>query len=144
MQTQDAENIISFEIKEDDIISKVIIHSDYFKEILTDLIWNSEDLEISVDPEFGLVFTTIRQAVTSIKKIRKSSDKLLNVEFKELHTHAYKSKFIKLCLKVLAHAERTCIRIDSNGLLNIEYMVNLLGKKGFVQTYCLPNVESTI
>lgn len=145
LSPQDSENIISFDMKNESIISRVIVQSDYLKETFNKLIWNGENLQISVDPNFGLVLTTTGGGVTSTYKIHKDSTKLLKYEFREVHSNAYKIKFIKLCMKALNQSEKTCIKIDRNGLLNIEYMVRTIGDhKCYVQTFCLPNVDSSI
>lgn len=47
-------------------------------------------------------------------------------------------------MKALSQSEKTCIKIDENGLLNFEYMVNIFNERCFVQSYILPNVDSTI
>lgn len=146
LSPKDSENIISFDMKPENILTKIIIESDYLRKALERLNFsNVDDLQISVDPEFGLVLTTVGDGVTSTHKIEKSSDKLLNHEFKKLHINVYKSKFIKHCLNALSQSGKTCLKIDIHGLLNIEYMVNTIGEhRCYVQTFCLPNVDTTI
>ena len=145
LSTQDSENIISFAIDTDKVLSKVIMQSDFFKDILNELNLNSENIQFSVDPEFGIVLVTSGQGATSIKKVPKTCTKLINHNFKELHTNSYMTKFIKTCMKALNQSTKICIKVDQAGLLNIEYMITLFGDmKFFVQTYCLPNLESTL
>lgn len=145
LSPQSSDNIITFDLRNENIISRVIVQSDYLRETFNKLIGNGENLQISVDPEFGLVLTTTGAGVTSTHKISKDSTKLLNHEFSQLHSNAYKIKFIKLCMKALNQSTKTCIKIDTNGLLNIEYMVRTIGdQKCYVQTFCLPNVDSSI
>lgn len=74
--------MISFELQEQNLISKMIIQSEYFKSILNELNLNSDNIQISIDPDYGIVIVTFAQNVTSIKKIPKESRKLINYDFK--------------------------------------------------------------
>ena len=145
LSPKDSESIISFDMKPENVLTKIIIESNCLREAFSQVITNGENLQISVDPEYGLVLTTTGQGVTCMHKIGKDSSKLVNHEFKRLHSNAYKTKFIKLCMKPLSQSTKTCLKIDTNGLLNIEYMVSTIGDhRCYVQTFCLPNVDSAI
>lgn len=144
LSPQESEHMISFELHNPDSPTRMIFHSEFFKDILSELNLNSENIQISIDPDFGLVMCTSGQNVTSLKKIPKGSSRFLSTDFKMLQTNSYSTKYIKLSMKALAQSEKTCIKLDENGLLNIEYMVYIFKERCFVQSFILPNVDSSI
>ena len=69
LSPQDSENIISYEMKNENLLSRIIIQSDFFKEVLSELNLNSDNLQINVDPDYGIVLVTSGDGVTSTKKV---------------------------------------------------------------------------
>jgi len=107
--------------------TKIVIKSESLKDAFNELDWSSStvDFHVSKNEEPNFRLATSGTGATCCVDYLKDSEALLEFSCEGTHTFHYKIKYVQPCLKALAVAKRTRIRIDTRGLLSLEYIIGV-------------------
>lgn len=141
--TQEPGNMLLFEIAPSSTISKVIVQSDFLKEVWNDLDLTSDHMRLTLDENEGLTFATKSQYGAIESSIGSKSEMVSQFRCEGVQTNSYPMAIVKCGLKALGQSSKTSLRTNRDGLLSIQYMLNMTEEtKCFVEFFCLPTLDT--
>ncbi|XP_077479296.1 cell cycle checkpoint protein RAD1 isoform X2 [Stigmatopora argus] len=143
IQTQEPEEPIDFEFCCTNVTNKVILLSESLKEAFSELDMTSEVLQIIMSPNqpyFRL--STFGNAGSAHYDYPKDSDMMELFHCTTRQSNRYRMALLTPSTKALALSCKVSVRMDSRGVLSLQYMVrNDDGQICFVEYYCCPDEE---
>ncbi|XP_077593892.1 cell cycle checkpoint protein RAD1 isoform X2 [Stigmatopora nigra] len=143
IQTQEPEEPIDFEFNCSNVTNKVILLSESLKEAFSELDMTSEVLQIIMSPSqpyFRL--STFGNAGSAHYDYPKDSDMMELFHCTTRQSNRYRMALLTPSTKALALSCKVSVRMDSRGVLSLQYMVrNDDGQICFVEYYCCPDEE---
>ena len=125
------------------VIARIIMLTDYLKDVLQELDTKSDFVEFVVCPKEQIFsMSTYGSAVNFCVEIPFDSEIVSHSEVKEYICVRYQLNLLRHALKPISMAEKVSIRIDARKLLSIQYMIQLNDEtKSYMEFYCAPDVE---
>lgn len=136
-------NMHIFEMKKEETVGKVVIDAELLRDLWCELDLTSQVIEITISPEepyFRIsTSSTLGQVNTDIHK---DSEKISLFTCEETQNNQYKTSFLKSMIKALNQSSKTSIRVNDQGLICIQHMLNLdQFTGGFIEFFCLANIS---
>ncbi|XP_063242126.1 cell cycle checkpoint protein RAD1 isoform X2 [Bacillus rossius redtenbacheri] len=145
IRTLEPDSPLEYSFQPDDVVNKVILHSESFREVFSDLDPSSDLLEMTLTPDPGqLCFTTDGQAGETQISIPKDSELIEAFDCSVKTVSRYQFSYIKPSLKALAISAKASVRINEQGLLCFQYMVPTEVETCFIEYYCLPLTDDNM
>ena len=142
IRTREPEPCLDFNFATANIVSKVIMKSEYLKDVFTELDTQSETVELRVSPtEKTFRVTTKSPTGESEATVPDSSDMVEQFTSNATSQARYKLGMIRHGLKPLSLSDKVSIRMDDRDFLCLQYV--LLTEQGslFMEFYCAPDEE---
>ena len=142
IRTREAEECLDFNFANASIASKIILNSDYFKEVFSELDTSSEYIEFIVSPtdQYYQIKTSGPAGDCSVS-VPSSSDMVELFNSSTLTRAKYKLALLKHGIKPLSLSEKVSIRMDDRDFLCLQYMVRTDKGPAFLEFYCAPEEE---
>lgn len=140
--TQESVGLSLLELPKECGVAQCYVLSDLLRDVFADLDMASERLQITFDYQHGLKFCTRSQYAIIEAKIHVSSSALSHFTCDTVHTFVYPITVLKHSLKVLGQSKKTCIRVNGEGLLSLQYQIVLDRRiQVFVEYVCIPSID---
>ncbi|XP_034235085.1 cell cycle checkpoint protein RAD1-like isoform X1 [Thrips palmi] len=139
IRTQDPGEIADFSFGDDSVINKIILRSEFLKEILDELDTTSEfiGIELSGSYPFFRFFMSSRLGESEYQ-IEKTSDMIEHFDCKVRTAFRYRSEHLKHTIKAIAVSQKVSLRMDEKGLLCFQCMMKMDdGQICFVEFFCI-------
>ncbi|EGD73030.1 hypothetical protein PTSG_04741 [Salpingoeca rosetta] len=140
IRTQEADEFASIDMRTAAIPTNVIMKSDWLAEVFSELDTTSTVIEFYVAPtapHFRL--STFGTAGTSQIDCPKTSDKVESFQCDKPLKFNYKLKLLKPSEKALALASQVSVRINEEGILSMQFLVETDVQSVFIEYLCLPD-----
>jgi len=143
VKTREAEECLDFNFANAQIISKVIMNSDYLKDVFSELDTSSEYIEFSISQECPSNFRikTTGPAGDSTVSVPTSSDMVELFNSSATSSAKYKLAMLRHGIKPLSLSEKVSIRMDERDFLCLQYMVRTDDGPAFLEFYCAPEED---
>jgi len=142
VKTREAEECLDFNFANAKIISKVIMNSDYLKEVFSELDTSSEYIQFCISPTSPhFQIKTMGPAGDCNVSVPNSSDMMELFTSTSTSTAKYKLAMLKHGIKPLTLSEKVSIRMDERDFLCFQYMVRTDDGPAFLEFYCAPEEE---
>ena len=143
IRTKEAEECLDFNFANAAIVSKIIMNSDYFKEVFSELDTTSEHIEFIISPESpdNLQIRTSGPAGECCVSVPSSSDMMEHFQCDRVSRAKYKLSLLRHGIKPLALSEKVSIRMDDRDFLCFQYLVRTEAGQSFLDFYCAPEEE---
>lgn len=139
IKTQETDETLDFNFSRSTILVKVIIISDYLKEIFNEIDNTSELIEFHICPTKKIFrLTTFGNCGDFSIDIPAHSDMISHFHVERLTIAKYKLSVLKHAFKPIALTEKVSIRMDSRDFLCLQYMIKLDEGTSFLEFYCAP------
>jgi len=143
VRTREAEECLDFNFTTSSITSKVIIVSEYLRDVFSELDYTSEYIEFLVSPSPpALQLRTSGAAGDCTVTIPESSDMAEHFKCSQPAAARYRLNLLKHGIKPLSLSEKISVRIDSRDFLCLQYMVRTDQGPAFLEFYSAPEEES--
>lgn len=130
-------------MNEEDVVNKIIIDAEALREVWSDLdtasneiffIFKSKNFKISTQSCFALIDYQFSQDL----------DIVFDFVCRKEQTNSYSMSLMKIGQKALSQSSKVSIRLNSEGLLSIQYLF-VLGDDhlAYAELFCVPNFESS-
>lgn len=139
IKTQDPGEIADFSFEDDCVINKVILRSEFLKEILDEMDSTSEfiGIELSDNTPFFRFFMSSRLGESEYR-VDKTSDMIEFFDCKARTAFRYRFEHLKHTVKAIAVSQKVSMRMDENGLLCFQCMMKMDdGQICFVEFFCI-------
>jgi len=144
VKTREAEECLDFNFANAKIISKVIMNSDYLKEVFSELDTSSEYIQFSVAPTAPhFQICTMGPAGDCTVCVPNSSDMVELFTCHQVSKARYKLAMLRHGIKPLSLSEKVSLRMDERDFLCLQYMVRTDDGPAFLEFYCAPEEESS-
>jgi len=143
IKTREAEECLDFNFANAKIVSKVIMNSEYLKEVFSELDTSSELIQFCVsshEPNFQI--KTMGPAGDCSVEVKNTSDIIELFSSSHISKAKYKLTMLKHGLKPLSLSEKVSLRMDERDFLCLQYMVRTDDGPAFLEFYCSPEEES--
>ena len=143
IRTREPESCLDFNFPTANIVSKVIMKSEYLKDVFTELDTLSEMVELRVSPtEKTFRVATQSPAGECEATVPDSSDMVESFTSSATSQARYKLALIRHCLKPLSLSKKVSLRMDDRDFLCLQYViVTEDGGQVFIEFYCAPDEE---
>mmetsp|Transcript_25953 Transcript_25953/g.65220 ORF Transcript_25953/g.65220 Transcript_25953/m.65220 type:complete len:280 (+) Transcript_25953:94-933(+) len=106
------------------ILNKVIMRSDTLKEVLSELDWSNDAMVLLLSPDDPFFrISTVGPSASFQIDFPKDADVFEHFSCTQTQQTTYKLRFLQPCLKALAAASKTQVRVNQQGMLNLRHMV---------------------
>jgi len=142
VKTKEAEECLDFNFANAKITSKVIMNSDYLKEVFSELDTSSEYIQFCISqasPNFQI--KTMGPAGDCNVSVPTSSDMVELFNSTSTSSAKYKLAMLKHGIKPLGLSEKVSIRMDERDFLCLQYMVRTEDGPAFLEFYCAPEED---
>jgi len=142
IKTREPEDSLDFNFANAKIISKIILNSDSFKEVFSELDTSSDYIEFIVTPEpRSLTILTSGPAGECSVSVPETSD-MVELFICEAKSHAkYRLSLMRHGIKPLTLSEKVSVRMDDREFLCLQYMVRTDQGPAFLEYYCAPEED---
>ena len=141
----DASDTLSFDAVHHNttVVARIIMMTDYLRDVLQDLDSKSEVVEFVVCPQQeSFSMSTFGSAVDFCVEIPFDSEIVSHSQVTEYVCVRYQLSLLRHALKPISMAEKVSIRIDTQKLLAMQYMIQLNDEtKCYMEFYCAPDVD---
>jgi len=141
IRTYDPDEIMDFEFSLTSIAAKIIMKAEPIRETFNDLDSSSEYMEICVQPDKGIRFSTVGTHCTSETAILKESEFVEVFTCTQKLSHKYRISLLKPSARALHLATKVSIRIDDRGFFSMQYMIEHEGQVIFIEFFCSPQED---
>ena len=142
IRTREPEPCLDFNFATANIVSKVIMKSEYLKDVFTELDTLSEMVELRVSPtDKTFRVATLSPAGECEATVPDSSDMVEHFTSNATSQARYKLGMIRHGLKPLALSDRVSLRMDDREFLCLQYILNTEKGNVFLEFYCAPDEE---
>ena len=144
IKTREPEDPLDFNFANANIVSKIILNSDAFKDVFSELDTSSDYIEFIVTPEpRSLTILTSGPAGEASIIVPESSDMVeLFTYDSETQSHAkYRLSLMRHGIKPLTLSEKVSVRMDDRDFLCLQYMVRTDQGPAFLEYYCAPEED---
>lgn len=155
--TKETQEQIEFDFDNSDTVCRVIIQSemmkglfhprlirdqksrDSFAEILNDLDTSSDSLELSANPDEQVLKLSTSGVIGRLDiEIPKDSEMVHSFSSTKFTLAKYPMALIRHSLRPLSMSEKVSIRVNSQDILCLQYMIKIDDLKSFVEYKCIP------
>ncbi len=138
IRTLETNGPIDFNFRSSPIVNRAIIKSQFLKDAFAELdAPGAGVVRIRMSPEAPFLSMSVRGDSSSYQvdfPLDKDQDVFTAFECKEAVTHSYKLSLIHPCVRVLAKAEQTNMRINEDGMLSMQHVIpNETGNSNWVE-----------
>jgi len=142
IRTREPEDPLDFNFANANVISKIIINSDGFKEVFSELDTSSDYIEFVITPEpRSLTIKTSGPAGDCSVCVPESSD-MIELFTCAAQSHAkYRLSLLRNGIKPLTLSEKVSVRMDEREFLCLQYMIRTDQGPVFLEYYCAPEEE---
>jgi cell cycle checkpoint protein len=135
-----ADEILDFDFNSANVLSKIIMKSEYLKEAFVDIDTTSETMEFKIShTEPQLRISTYGEAGRTHVDYPNITDVMETFECREEHTNSYRLSLLKSSIKALVQSSKVSIRTDSRGFLSLQFLIKSDdGQVSFVDYLCAP------
>lgn len=142
VKTREAEECLDFNFANAKIISKVIMNSDYLKEVFSELDTSSEYIQFCVSPGTpNFQIRTMGPAGDCNVDVPNSSDMVELFTSSNTSSARYKLAMLRHGIRPLGLSEKVSIRMDERDFLCLQYMVRTDDGPAFLEFYCAPEED---
>jgi len=142
IKTREAEECLDFNFASSQIISKIIMNSEYLKDVFNELDPSSEFIQFSISPkDETFKITTQGPAGECVVTVPKDSDMVEHFTCSGPSVARYKLAMMKHGMKPLGLSEKVSVRMDCRDFLCLQYMVRVADRPAFLEFYCAPEEE---
>nr|ACO11061.1 Cell cycle checkpoint protein RAD1 [Caligus rogercresseyi] len=140
IRTIDSSETLDFSFGRNDLLAKVILYSDKFKEIFSEIDASSDFIFIYVEDSL-LQIRTKGSGGKVILDIPSDSDMVSSFMAKEPLAARYRHSLLKHAFKPIGMSEKVSIRIDKRSFICFQYMVKVESETSFLEFYCAPEED---
>ena len=142
IKTKEVEECLDFNFAKANVVSKLIINSDYLKEVFSDLDTSSEHIQIQISPDVQtLEMVTSGPAGDSTITLPADSPMVEHFSSSRTSKAKFKLQLIKHGIKPISLSEKVSIRMDEREFLCFQFMVRTDNGPAFLEYYCSPEEE---
>jgi len=141
IRTKEAEECLDFNFAHAQIVSKIIMNSDYFKEVFSELDTSSDYIEFIISPNGQFQIKTCGPAGDCNVSVPSTSDMVENFTSSSVSSAKYKLSLMKNGIKPLSLSEKVSVRMDDRDFLCLQYMVRTENGPAFLEFYCAPEED---
>ena len=124
IKISDPVTLTQYNLREADIHTKIIMKSEALKEAFSELDWSNDYLTWEISPEEPHFRIKARGTGTACQVDYPKECEIFELfECSHPVVRDYKMKMIQPCLKALAVAKKTQVRINAVGLLSLQHMI---------------------
>ncbi|CAF0724588.1 unnamed protein product [Didymodactylos carnosus] len=120
----DADETIDFEFQTENILAKIMLKADGFKEALSEIDLKADCIELLIseqNPQFRLIANGV--GGSSSVDITKTSEIMESFLCTQTIHNRYKTQFFQYIIKALTIATKVSLRIDGRGILCIQFLI---------------------
>jgi len=142
IKTKEAEECLDFNFANANVVSKLILNSDYLKEVFNDLDTSSEYIQFIISAE-DKTFQMITSGPAGDSTISLPAGSVMVEHFSSLKTSnsKYKLQLLKNGVKPISLSEKVSIRMDERDFLCFQFMVRTDNGPAFLEFYCSPEED---
>jgi len=143
LNTLETEELLNFNFRSVPILNRVVMKSDGVKEVFNELDWSSTlvTLVLSPDPPYFRLTTSGPSGSCQVD-YPKDSQVFERFECQQTQSNNYKLKLLQPWIKALQHAEKTLLRMNQDGVLNLQHMIKTEDRNTcFADFFILPTVD---
>ena len=129
-----------FDLDQEEISCRMIIVSSYLKEALKE--FDSTVIDFAFqreEPYFSLSSIDLLGSITS--EFGKNIDIIETYACTERQKRNYKIPVLNILRHALDTSSKTCVRVNSIGILSLQLMITTDRQPAFVEYLCIPQVE---
>lgn len=142
IKTSEADENLDFNFANAKIVSKIIMHSSYLKEVFSELDNSSDHIEFIINPsDETFRVRTIGPAGECEISVPSSSDMVEHFNSSNVSKARFNLSLLRNGLKPLAFSDKVSIRMDEREFLCLQYMVNTDSVPTFLEFYCAPEED---
>jgi len=144
LRTLEIEELLNINFRSVPIFNKVIMKSEGVREAFNELDWSSTfvTLLLSPDPPYFRLTTSGPSGSCQVDYPR-DSEVFEKFECQQTQSNNYKLKFLQPSIKALQHAEKTQMRVNQTGILNLQHMIRTEDKNTcFADFFIFPTVDA--
>ena len=142
IKTREAEECLDFNFSNTKIAGKMIINSEYLKEVFSDLDMSSEYIEMKISSESSqLELMTAGPAGESSVCLPADSVMVEHFSSSAMSHGRYKLQLLKNGVKPIGLSEKVSIRMDERDFLCFQYMIRTDSGPVFLEFYCSPEED---
>lgn len=143
VRTKEAEECLDFNFTNSKIVSKIIVNSDYLKDVFSELDSTSEYIEFLISPSTPrFQLRTSGPAGDCTVTVPSNSNMIELFKSESTSTARYRLAMMKNGLKPLPLSEKVSVRMDERDFLCLQYMVRTDDGPAFLEFYSAPEEES--
>ncbi|GLH03962.1 Putative cell cycle checkpoint protein RAD1 [Gryllus bimaculatus] len=143
IKTMEPEQMLDFHTGTLNIINKVMLRSEYLKEVFNELDPMAEYVEFILSPNTPYFRLSTHSIGGDCRvDIPKDCDMIESFQCTSLTAAKYKLSHIKPSCKPLSLSQKVSISTDERGLLCFQYMIRIENYNGYIEYYCTPIVDS--
>jgi len=140
LNTRDVDYCIDFSFSTNLVMSKIVMVSEMFKDIVSSLTSTSDYITISVNNK-SIKFTCDTVYGDSDIEMKCSSEMIEVFTCVSPIKSKFKLSMLKHGLKPLAFSEKVSLRIDNRNFLCIQHLMKVEGEgRGFLEFFCVPDI----
>uniref|UniRef100_A0A158R4U6 Cell cycle checkpoint protein RAD1 n=1 Tax=Syphacia muris TaxID=451379 RepID=A0A158R4U6_9BILA len=141
IRTQNPDVILDFDFGAFGILAKVILKPQKLKEVLQDLDASSPTVDIKVS-RHGIYVSTEGEMGKIRAEFPQRSEQIEHLDCSEDVEHKYRLALIKRMLPSLTLSQKVSLRIDSRGVLSLQFMIESSESSHiFIEFFCVPDAE---
>lgn len=123
IRTRPADDTLDMHFRDSPVQSKIILRSGALKECISEMEWLGDTLFFCAEPEEGFTIKCSGSAGSNQIDIPRDSEAYYLFECSTSHSNSYRLSHIHHCIKALTQSERTCIRMNQQGVLSLQHML---------------------
>ncbi|KAL6437863.1 hypothetical protein ACFW04_004293 [Cataglyphis niger] len=124
LKTLEVDTLLDFHLEAENIVNKVVLQTELLKDIIAELDPTSELVEFHLSPDdpFFRISTNGLGGICHID-LPHNSALIDTFQCTSTATSSFKLAHIKPAMKALSCANKVCLRTNSTGILNFQYMI---------------------
>jgi len=129
-----------FNLRATEIFTKIIIKSESLRDAFNELDWSNSTVILKVSPSApNFRLSTSGTGASCQVDYFQESEVFESFECKQAQSFEYKLKLLQPCIKALAVSKKTQVRINTDGLLSLQHMIQTEdGQLSFVDFFIVP------
>ncbi|XP_040577091.1 cell cycle checkpoint protein RAD1 [Lepeophtheirus salmonis] len=140
IRTQDSEETLDFSFGRDEVIFKVILNAEKFKDIFNEIDSTSDFIYFYTD-ESLLQIRTKGSGGKVIIDIPSDSEMVSSFMARRPTTARYRHSLLKHAFKPIGMSEKVSIRIDERCFICFQFIVKVESEVSFLEFYCAPEED---
>lgn len=141
LQTYESEGTANFNFRGFPIYNKIIMQSPALREAFNELDWSSPYVSIMLSPDAPHFRLQTGGDLGSCQVDHPKESKTFELfDCSQTQSNGYKLELLQPCVKALALATKSQLRVNTNGVLNLQHMISLDEKHMcFIDFFVIPS-----